>query len=115
MLALVLFTDVASCLVLDIRLPGISGLDFQRELVQAKNGIPIIFNHGARRLPSGRTCPPVSHAAYHTTVTAFRSLRTIGVEERHGWGDAERGDAQRGNIRICDVARKFVLRNRNIP
>ena len=35
--------DVTSCLVLDIRLPGISGLDFQRELVQAKNGIPIIF------------------------------------------------------------------------
>jgi FixJ family two-component response regulator len=35
--------DRASCLVLDIRLPGISGLDFQRELVQAKNGIPIIF------------------------------------------------------------------------
>src|ERR1700736_3151316 len=35
--------DVASCLVLDIRLPGISGLDFQHELVQAKNGIPIIF------------------------------------------------------------------------
>jgi FixJ family two-component response regulator len=35
--------DVASCLVLDIRLPGISGLDFQRELIQAKNEIPIIF------------------------------------------------------------------------
>src|ERR1700736_352824 len=35
--------DVTSCMVLDIRLPGISGLDFQRELVQAKNEIPIIF------------------------------------------------------------------------
>ncbi len=35
--------DVASCLVLDIRLPGISGLDFQRDLVQAKNEIPMIF------------------------------------------------------------------------
>src|ERR1700716_4022226 len=35
--------DVASCLVLDIRLPGISGLDFQRELVQAKNEIPMVF------------------------------------------------------------------------
>ena len=35
--------DVASCLVLDIRLPGISGLDFQRELVQTKNEIPMIF------------------------------------------------------------------------
>ena len=35
--------DVTSCLVLDIRLPGISGLDFQRELVQAKRDIPMIF------------------------------------------------------------------------
>ena len=35
--------DVPSCLVLDIRLPGISGLDFQRELAEAKNNIPIIF------------------------------------------------------------------------
>jgi RNA polymerase sigma factor (sigma-70 family) len=35
--------DVPSCLVLDIRLPGVSGLDFQRELAEAKNNIPIIF------------------------------------------------------------------------
>jgi RNA polymerase sigma factor (sigma-70 family) len=35
--------DIPSCLVLDIRLPGISGLDFQRELAEAKNNIPIIF------------------------------------------------------------------------
>src|SRR6059036_2055700 len=35
--------DAPSCLVLDIRLPGISGLDFQRELAQANIHIPIIF------------------------------------------------------------------------
>jgi FixJ family two-component response regulator len=35
--------DVASCLVTDIRLPGISGLDFQRELAKANNEIPTIF------------------------------------------------------------------------
>jgi RNA polymerase sigma factor (sigma-70 family) len=35
--------DVPSCLVLDIRLPGISGLDFQRELAIAQNEIPTIF------------------------------------------------------------------------
>jgi FixJ family two-component response regulator len=35
--------DVVSCLVADIRLPGISGLDFQRELAKAKNEIPTIF------------------------------------------------------------------------
>ena len=35
--------EVASCLVLDIRLPGISGLDFQRQLAEANVHIPIIF------------------------------------------------------------------------
>ena len=35
--------DAPSCLVLDIRLPGISGLDFQRKLVEAGIRIPIIF------------------------------------------------------------------------
>src|SRR5437667_118628 len=35
--------DAPSCLVLDIRLPGISGLDFQRQLAEANIHIPIIF------------------------------------------------------------------------
>jgi FixJ family two-component response regulator len=35
--------DAPSCLVLDIRLPGISGLDFQHELAEANIDIPIIF------------------------------------------------------------------------
>jgi len=35
--------EVPSCLVLDIRLPGISGLDFQRQLAEAHIRIPIIF------------------------------------------------------------------------
>jgi len=36
-------SEVPSCLVLDIRLPGISGLDFQRTLADADIHIPIIF------------------------------------------------------------------------
>jgi FixJ family two-component response regulator len=35
--------DAPSCLVLDIRLPGISGLDFQRQLAETDIRIPIIF------------------------------------------------------------------------
>jgi FixJ family two-component response regulator len=35
--------DAASCLVLDIRLPGISGLDFQRELAEGNIHTPIVF------------------------------------------------------------------------
>src|SRR6202048_5254328 len=35
--------DSPNCLVLDIRLPGMSGLDFQRELADSNIHIPIIF------------------------------------------------------------------------
>ena len=38
--------DVPSCLVLDVRLPGVSGLDFQRKLTEANILIPIIFITG---------------------------------------------------------------------
>ena len=43
--------DVASCLVLDIRLPGSSGLDFQMELAKAGIHIPIIFMTGHGDIP----------------------------------------------------------------
>src|SRR5215471_2446889 len=35
--------DVPSCLVLDVRLPGKSGLDFQKELINASIRLPVIF------------------------------------------------------------------------
>ena len=35
--------DVPSCLVLDVRLPGISGLDFQKELTRSGIHLPVIF------------------------------------------------------------------------
>src|SRR5262249_52277658 len=38
--------DAASCLVLDIRLPGMGGLDFQDQLARANINIPIIFMTG---------------------------------------------------------------------
>jgi FixJ family two-component response regulator len=43
--------NVASCLVLDIRLPGVSGLDFQVELAEAGIRIPIIFMTGHGDIP----------------------------------------------------------------
>ena len=41
----------AACLVLDVRLPGVSGLDFQAELTKAKIQIPIIFISGFGDIP----------------------------------------------------------------
>jgi len=43
--------DAASCLVLDVRLPGVSGLDFQAELAKANIRIPIVFITGHGDIP----------------------------------------------------------------
>jgi FixJ family two-component response regulator len=43
--------DGPSCLVLDVRLPGQSGLDFQRELVAANRELPVIFITGHGDVP----------------------------------------------------------------
>ena len=43
--------DGPSCLVLDVRLPGVNGLDFQRRLADARVQIPIIFVTGHGDIP----------------------------------------------------------------
>ena len=43
--------DAPACLVLDVRLPGLSGLDLQRELVEAEIHLPIIFITGHGDIP----------------------------------------------------------------
>jgi RNA polymerase sigma factor (sigma-70 family) len=43
--------DAPSCLVLDVRLPGLSGLDFQRELAARNIRIPIVFLTGHGDIP----------------------------------------------------------------
>jgi len=43
--------DVPSCLVLDVRLPGLSGLDFQAELIKNDIRVPIIFITGHGDIP----------------------------------------------------------------
>jgi FixJ family two-component response regulator len=43
--------DVPGCLVLDVRLPGLSGLDLQRELGKMNNPMPVIFITGHGDIP----------------------------------------------------------------
>lgn len=43
--------DVPGCLVLDVRLPGLSGLDLQRELADSDAALPIIFLTGHGDIP----------------------------------------------------------------
>ena len=47
--------DAPACLVLDVRLPGLSGLDLQRELAKAGIELPIIFITGHGDIPMSVT------------------------------------------------------------
>jgi len=44
-------SDTPGCLVLDVRLPGLSGLDLQRELAETDATLPIIFLTGHGDIP----------------------------------------------------------------
>src|ERR1700747_1838539 len=44
-------SDGPSCLVLDVNLPGVNGLDFQRQLADAAISIPVIFVTGHGDIP----------------------------------------------------------------
>jgi FixJ family two-component response regulator len=77
--------DGAACLVLDVRLPGLSGLDLQRELAAAGEQIPIIFitGHGdipmtVRAMKAGAAESWSSRSANRTCSTRFnrRSRKT---------------------------------------
>ena len=44
--------NIPSCLVLDVRLPGLSGLDLQKRILEANREIPIVFITGHKDVPT---------------------------------------------------------------
>src|ERR1700682_667536 len=62
--------DAPSCLVLDVRLPGVNGLDFQRELADAGVRIPIIFITGHGDIPM--TGKAMKYGAVEVLTKTFR-------------------------------------------
>jgi FixJ family two-component response regulator len=62
--------DSPGCVVLDVRLPGISGLDFQRELGSAGRTLPIIFITGHGDIPM--TVKAIKSGAVEFLTKPFR-------------------------------------------
>src|ERR1700681_3515599 len=62
--------DAPGCLVLDVRLPGVNGLDFQRELAEAGVKIPVIFITGHGDIPM--TVKAMKSGAVEVLTKPFR-------------------------------------------
>jgi FixJ family two-component response regulator len=95
--------DVPCCLVLDVRLPGLSGLDFQTELAKADIRVPIIFMTGHGDIPM--TVKAMKAGAIEFLPKPFRDQDML---------DAVRLGLERDRIRregekaIADVQAKFA-------
>jgi FixJ family two-component response regulator len=67
----------AACLILDIRLPGVSGLDFQAELAKADTHLPIIFISGHGDIPM--TVRAMKAGAIEFLTKPFRDQDLLGA------------------------------------
>jgi FixJ family two-component response regulator len=86
--------DVASCLVLDIRLPGVSGLDFQAELAEAGIRIPIIFMTGHGDIPM--TVKAMKAGAIDFLTKPFRDQDILDAVVKAIERDQKRRDSEKG-------------------
>jgi FixJ family two-component response regulator len=90
-------TDAAGCLVLDVRLPGMSGLDFQRKLAEAGVTIPIIFITGHGDVPL--TVQAMKSGAVEFLTKPFRPEELLdairqGLERDHTMRSKRRDTAE---------------------
>ena len=95
-------SSTTSCLILDVRLPGVSGLEFQSELAKANAEIPIIFITGHGDIPM--TVKAMKAGAVEFLTKPFRDqdlLDAIRVALERARAKDEKDKA------VSDLKRKF--------
>jgi FixJ family two-component response regulator len=104
--------DAPSCLVLDVRLPGLSGLDIQAELINLKIDIPIVFITGYGDIPM--TVKAMKAGAIEFLTKPIREQDLLDAVQIA----LERDRVQRGNARVIADARarfgSLTSRERNV-
>jgi FixJ family two-component response regulator len=90
--------DVPTCLVLDIRLPGTSGLDFQAELAKANVDIPIIFVTGYGDIPM--TVRAMKAGAVEFLAKPFRDQDMLDAVQLALQRDRTRRQADQANAQM---------------
>jgi two-component system response regulator TtrR len=99
---------VASCLVLDVRMPGMTGLQLQQELNRRGDGLPIIFITGHGDVPMA--VEAVKNGAFHFLEKPFRDAQLLSLIEQAATRSAPAASERvRGR---CAAARLATLTQR---
>jgi FixJ family two-component response regulator len=101
--------DGPTCLVLDVRLPGQSGLDFQRELLAANIHIPIIFITGYGDIPM--SVRAIKGGAIEFLTKPFRDQDLLeavqqGLVRYRAWRENARATAAALRARLATLTRR---------
>jgi FixJ family two-component response regulator len=110
--AQIMMPDVASCLVLDIRLPGISGLDFQAELAEADIRIPIIFMTGHGDIPM--SVKAMKAGAIDFLTKPFRDQDILDAVTKAIERDQKRRDSEKGVSELRIRFNSLTSRERDV-
>ena len=104
--------DVASCLVLDIRLPGVSGLDFQAKLAEADIRIPVIFMTGHGDIPM--SVKAMKAGAVDFLTKPFRDQDILDAVIRAIERDKSRRDSEKGVSELRTLFDTLTSREREV-
>ncbi|HXJ77795.1 MAG TPA: response regulator transcription factor [Candidatus Methylomirabilis sp.] len=94
--------DAPSCLILDVRMPGLSGLDLQRALAQTGTSIPIIFVTGHGDVPM--TVRAMKAGASEFLTKPFRDQELLdAIQQAIDYDRAER----RRRMELAELRRRY--------
>ncbi len=104
--------DCPTCLVLDIRLPGQSGLDLQRELAAANREVPIIFITGHGDIPM--SVQAMKRGAIEFLTKPFRDQDLLDAIQIGLSRDRERRENEKDLAALRERFGSLSLREREI-
>lgn len=104
--------DTPACLVLDVRMPGASGLDFQVELAQAHDAIPIIFLTGHGDVPM--SVRAMRAGAVEFLLKPFREQDLLDAIRLAIARDRARRDGQAADAELHDRFATLTAREREV-
>jgi FixJ family two-component response regulator len=104
--------DAASCLVLDIRLPGVNGLEFQGELAKAGIHLPIVFMTGHGDIPM--SVRAMKAGAVDFLTKPFRDQDMLDAVTRALQHDRKRRDGDETIAKLRRVFETLTPREREV-
>jgi FixJ family two-component response regulator len=104
--------DAPSCLVLDIRLPGLSGLDIQSQLAQANIHIPVIIMTGHGDIPM--TVRAMKAGAIDFLTKPFRDQEILDAVTRAIERDRQRRESENARADLRALFASLTPREREI-